>query len=456
MFVIEVTNNRASTKRGELLTKGQIGAQVQFMFNDHWVDMKKTAVFKRCGKTIDVVDSEWNGDIVTIPSEMTEEAGLLVHVGVYGVSEDGKRITPTLYAPLGAVALGAEPDGDPSTNPTLPVWSQIQAQIGDMAALETEAKDSLVAAINEAAKSGGDGTGIESITYKGEDEYGGNIYTVLLTDGTSYDITAPKGAAGITPHIGDNGNWYLSSTDTGKPSRGETGPQGPKGDKGEAGPQGLQGETGQHGPEGATGETGPQGPQGEQGLQGIQGETGPQGPKGDKGADGKSAYVYAVEGGYTGTEAEFAEKLAQEQLAGTTNDLTPTQVYNAVSAGIPVKVQYTNSIYGLLSFTAFNVAESLNVIVSQTIVYYNGVYILAQLLGNKSSNSWGVQFARLAQKEDSPTALPNPNALTFTGAVTGSYDGSSAKTVNIPSAVTDDHINSLIDTKLGVIENGAY
>ena len=28
---------------------------------------------------------------------------------------------------------------------------------------------------------------------------------------------------GITPHIGDNGNWYLGDTDTGKPSRGETG-----------------------------------------------------------------------------------------------------------------------------------------------------------------------------------------------------------------------------------------
>ena len=52
--------------------------------------------------------------------------------------------------------------------------------------------------------------------------------------------------------------------------------------------------------------------------------------------------------------------------------------------------------------------------------------------------------------------LPNPNAITFTGAVTGSYDGSAPMTVNIPSAVTDAHINSLIDTKLGVIENGSY
>lgn len=33
-----------------------------------------------------------------------------------------------------------------------------------------------------------------------------------------------------------------------------------------------------------------------------------------------------------------------------------------------------------------------------------------------------------------PKALKNPNALTFTGAVTGSYDGSAEKSVNIPAA----------------------
>ena len=171
---------------------------------------------------------------------------------------------------------------------------------------------------------------------------------------------------------------------------------------------------------------------------------------------GKSAYQYAVEGGYTGTETAFAEKLAQEQLTGTTNDLTPTQVYEAVSAGIPVKVQYTDSTYGLISFTAFNVSESMNVIVSEIIAYGNGAYMLCELFGDKYHNSWGFNITTLAQKTDIPSVLPNPNALTFTGAVTGSYDGSAAKTVNIPSAVTDDHINSLIDTKLGVIENGSY
>ena len=36
------------------------------------------------------------------------------------------------------------------------------------------------------------------------------------------------------------------------------------------------------------------------------------------------------------------------------------------------------------------------------------------------------------KKKDIPTKLPNPNSLTFTGTVTGSYDGSEALAVEIP------------------------
>lgn len=151
-----------------------------------------------------------------------------------------------------------------------------------------------------------------------------------------------------------------------------------------------------------------------------------------KGADGKSAYQYAVEGGYTGTETEFSEKLAQEQLTGTTNDLTPTQVYEAVSAGIPVKVQHTAGIFGLLSFTAFNVAESLDVITSQSIERAFGGYILAKLLGDKSVNTWDFRTTTLAEITDIPSELPNPNALTVKiGSTTITYDGSTAQTVTI-------------------------
>ena len=55
---------------------------------------------------------------------------------------------------------------------------------------------------------------------------------LTLTDGTTLDAGVAKGSDGVTPHIGDNGNWYIGSTDTGKPSRGE------KGDPGAAGTPG--------------------------------------------------------------------------------------------------------------------------------------------------------------------------------------------------------------------------
>ena len=103
------------------------------------------------------------------------------------------------------------------------------------------------------------------------------------------------GADGITPTIGDNGNWYLGDRDTNKPSRGEQGPAGPKGDTGGTGPQGPRGEIG------------PQGPEGPQGTKGEKGDTGA------TGATGQSAYAAAQAGGYTDTEANFYADLAAMQ-----------------------------------------------------------------------------------------------------------------------------------------------
>ena len=95
-----------------------------------------------------------------------------------------------------------------------------------------------------------------------------------------------------------------------------------KGPKGDTGPQGLKGDTGATGPQGEKGDaftyadfTAEQlaALKGEKGDTGAQGDPGPQGPKGDtgaQGADGKSAYVSAKDGGYTGTEAQFNTDLA--------------------------------------------------------------------------------------------------------------------------------------------------
>lgn len=47
-----------------------------------------------------------------------------------------------------------------------------------------------------------------------------------------------SGANGITPHIGDNGNWFIGETDTNKPSQGTNGQRGEKGEKGQNGADG--------------------------------------------------------------------------------------------------------------------------------------------------------------------------------------------------------------------------
>ena len=52
---------------------------------------------------------------------------------------------------------------------------------------------------------GDDGVGISSITYKEEDQYGNYVYTVLLTDSNSYEITCPKGPQGQTGQTGQTG-----------------------------------------------------------------------------------------------------------------------------------------------------------------------------------------------------------------------------------------------------------
>lgn len=92
-------------------------------------------------------------------------------------------------------------------------------------------------------------------TVDGETKLYGNTGTevVELGGGSGQGPQGPAGEDGITPTIGDNGNWFLGDTDTGKPSRGE---QGPKGDPGEPGPQGDPGPQGEPGQDGAPGDAG--------------------------------------------------------------------------------------------------------------------------------------------------------------------------------------------------------
>jgi len=137
-----------------------------------------------------------------------------------------------------------------------PDLAPIQRQMGDLADLTTEAKDTLVAAINEAARTGGGGGSMDLRVADGYVQYstdGGSTWKNLIA------VADLKGADG---------------------AQGDPGPQGPKGEPG------AKGDPGEKGDPGATGPTGPQGPAGVPGKDGAKGDPGPAGPAGPAGPQG--------------------------------------------------------------------------------------------------------------------------------------------------------------------------
>ena len=173
----------------------------------------------------------------------------------------------------------------------------IQRQIGDLDDLATGAKDTLVAAINEAARSGGGAGSMDLRVADGYIQYstdGGSTWTNLIAVADLKGADGKPGAAGadgVTPHIGDNGNWYVGSTDTGKPSRGVTGAPGKDGADGKPGAAGADGITPHIGDNGNwyLGSTDTGKPS--RGATGAPGKDGAAGKPGAAGADGITPHI---------------------------------------------------------------------------------------------------------------------------------------------------------------------
>lgn len=130
----------------QVLTSGMVGKKLLLEFSPEWEDLVKTVVFSNGTVTRDVV---FSGNPVTIPAEVLEEPLKTLEVGVYGLGSGGEPVIPTVRAQGPVIHPGVKPSGDPSTDPTLPVWGQILAQLGDMSDLSTQTRENLVAAINE-------------------------------------------------------------------------------------------------------------------------------------------------------------------------------------------------------------------------------------------------------------------------------------------------------------------
>ena len=143
----------------------------------------------------------------------------------------------------------------PPDAPSKAWFEAIQGQIGDLSELTTKAKENLVAAINEAARTGG-GSG------------GGTIEMRV--------------SGGYIQYSNDGVTWenLIAVSEL----------------KGDTGPQGIQGLKGEPG---ARGEQGPVGPQGKTGAQGLQG------PKGDKGDPGATDLSLGITGATPGQIAKI-------------------------------------------------------------------------------------------------------------------------------------------------------
>ena len=279
---VRVSGCRCETVRLEPIPRGIVGAVVAVEYTDPaWDSLRKTVVF-RGAATKDVLDA---GNEIVIPAEVVSKAGGSLYMGVYGVDAENHVAIPTIWTELGVIQGAATPSGDASTAPSLPVWAQIQAMVGDLGTLDTEAKSNLVAAINEALTTGGEIAPAE-VQRIVED------YLKANPPGTVSD-----GKDGITPTIGKNGNWYLGSTDTGKPSRGADGTPGATGAPGKDGAPGADGKDGITPTIGKNGnwylgstDTGKP----SRGAGGTPGAAGASGKDGSPGADGKDGITPAI------------------------------------------------------------------------------------------------------------------------------------------------------------------
>ena len=279
---VRVSGCRCETVRLEPIPRGIVGAVVAVEYTDPaWDSLRKTVVF-RGAATKDVLDA---GNEIVIPAEVVSKAGGSLYMGVYGVDAENHVAIPTIWTELGVIQGAATPSGDASTAPSLPVWAQIQAMVGDLGTLDTEAKSNLVAAINEALTKGGE---IAPAEVQGIVE----DYLKANPPGTVSD-----GKDGITPTIGKNGNWYLGSTDTGKPSRGADGTPGATGAPGKDGAPGADGKDGITPTIGKNGnwylgstDTGKP----SRGAGGTPGAAGASGKDGSPGADGKDGITPAI------------------------------------------------------------------------------------------------------------------------------------------------------------------
>ena len=119
---IKIDGTNAEVSDLKTITTGMVGATVGIEYDNTWDGLQKQVVFKTAFQTV-------NADGGTVPPELLRISGINLLAGVYGYTGDGSVAIPTVWASLGSIQSGADPEGDEAAKPTLPVWARMQAQI---------------------------------------------------------------------------------------------------------------------------------------------------------------------------------------------------------------------------------------------------------------------------------------------------------------------------------------
>ena len=140
-----------------------------------------------------------------IPWEVLKEPNVWLSVGVYGTNTDGSLAIPTIWANVCVIRAGATAEGDPSADPTPPVWDQLNAEIESL---------------KEAIENGGGGSGGGGGT-TGKDGFSPIAKVTQTTSGAVITITDVNGTTTATVYNGHDGADGTAGKDGKTPIKGQ-------------------------------------------------------------------------------------------------------------------------------------------------------------------------------------------------------------------------------------------
>lgn len=180
-----VTGASARAKVDGLLTSGMVGIPVTIVCDGAWDGLTKSMVC-RAGSIVKTILNV--GNTATVAHECMVPNQTLF-IGIEGRNADGTLVIPTVWARCGLICSGANADADPSTDPTLPVWAQIQQLMTDLAEQSAESAKAANGAAEQSAESRD--AADQSAKAAAESESG----AALSANTASADAQAAKGSA---------------------------------------------------------------------------------------------------------------------------------------------------------------------------------------------------------------------------------------------------------------------